>query len=82
LVERVVVQDFDVEEPFLEVVSRNQLDAWRQGIADLDARLSDKAHKTRGELSQTFWSSLPSLLAANCADIFSRDDVWEGRQLR
>lgn len=48
LVERVVVQNFDVQEPFLEVLSRDQLNAWRQGIADLEARLSDRHTKHKG----------------------------------
>ena len=71
MVERVVVQHFDVQEPLFEVFGRDQLDAWRQGIADDLKRGRSDRHRAREELlSQTFWSSLPSLLAANCADIF------------
>jgi hypothetical protein len=39
LVQWVVVEYFDVQEPFLEVRGRDQLDAWRQRIADLSAQL-------------------------------------------
>lgn len=44
LVERVAVEHLDVQQPFLKVIGRNQLDPWRQRVADLKAHsLESKA---------------------------------------
>ena len=71
LVERIAIEHLDIQEPFLEIVGRNQLDPRRQRIGDLETHLSAPRASGPDKTSQTFWSSLPSLFAANCAPMLS-----------